>query len=154
MSLKGFHIVFIIFSTLLALALGAWCLWVESVEGNPVYLGGAIGSFAAAVALDHLRHLVLSKNETAPHHHMKARITCLLFVSRALRWPGDGLLVMLRREGWERDRAHGGRHLVFVCCCHVGPWRHRRVQFHIWRHASTPLEPHQQLTEEDFEQYE
>ena len=26
--------------------------------------------------------------------------------------------------------------------------------FHIWRHANTPLEPHQQLTEEDLKQYE
>src|SRR6266704_2897627 len=29
MSLKGFHIVFIIFSTLLALGIGAWCVWVD-----------------------------------------------------------------------------------------------------------------------------
>ena len=26
--------------------------------------------------------------------------------------------------------------------------------FHLWRHANTPLEPHQELTEEDLEQYE
>jgi len=26
--------------------------------------------------------------------------------------------------------------------------------FHLWRHARTPLEPHQQLVEEDFEKYE
>jgi hypothetical protein len=51
MSLKGFHIVFIVFSTLLALALGAWCIWVDLVEGAPVYLAGAIASFASAIAL-------------------------------------------------------------------------------------------------------
>jgi len=51
MSLKGFHIVFIIFSTLLALGVGAWCIWVNLVEGEPVYLAGAIFSFVAAVAL-------------------------------------------------------------------------------------------------------
>lgn len=51
MSLKGFHIVFIVFSTLLALAIGAWCVWVNLVEGTPVFLLGAVGSFAAAVAL-------------------------------------------------------------------------------------------------------
>jgi hypothetical protein len=51
MSLKGFHIVFIIVSTLLALGVGAWCLWVNSIEGTPVFRIGAIGSFAAAVAL-------------------------------------------------------------------------------------------------------
>ena len=51
MSLKGFHIVFIIFSTLLALGIGAWCVWVDLVEGAPIYLAGAICSFAVAVAL-------------------------------------------------------------------------------------------------------
>ena len=51
MSLKGFHIVFIVFSTALALGCGAWCIWVDLVDDAPVYLAGAIGSFAAAVAL-------------------------------------------------------------------------------------------------------
>ena len=51
MSLKAFHFVFIFFSTLLALVLGGWCIWVDLVEGNSMYLGGAIASFAAAVAL-------------------------------------------------------------------------------------------------------
>jgi hypothetical protein len=51
MSLKGFHIVFIVFSTLLALGVGGWCIWVDLVEGAPIYLAGAVCSFAAAVAL-------------------------------------------------------------------------------------------------------
>jgi hypothetical protein len=51
MSLKAFHIVFIIFSTLLALGLGVWCIWVNLVEGVPVYLAGAIASFATAIGL-------------------------------------------------------------------------------------------------------
>jgi len=51
MSLKAFHIVFIIFSTLLALGIGAWCIWVDLVEGAPIYLAGAICSFVVAVAL-------------------------------------------------------------------------------------------------------
>jgi len=51
MSLKGFHIVFIIFSALLALGIGAWCVWVDLVEGAPIYLAGAICSFVFAVAL-------------------------------------------------------------------------------------------------------
>ncbi len=51
MSLKAFHFVFIFFSTLLALALGGWCIWVDLVEGNSMYLGGAIASFVAAGAL-------------------------------------------------------------------------------------------------------
>lgn len=51
MSLKGFHIVFIVFSTLLAIGTGIWCVWVDLVEGAPVYLAGAVGSFLAAIAL-------------------------------------------------------------------------------------------------------
>ena len=51
MSLKVFHIVFIVFSTLLALGVGGWCIWVDLVEGAPIYLAGAIFSFIAAVAL-------------------------------------------------------------------------------------------------------
>ena len=49
MSLKGFHIVFIIFSTLLALGTGVWCVWVDLTVGEPVYRTGAIVSFVVAV---------------------------------------------------------------------------------------------------------
>jgi hypothetical protein len=51
MSLKGFHILFITLSTLLALGAGAWCLWVDSIHGTPAFRLGAIGSFVAALAL-------------------------------------------------------------------------------------------------------
>lgn len=51
MSLKGFHIVFIIFTTLLALGCGGWCIWLDLVEGASIYLGGAIASFIVAIAL-------------------------------------------------------------------------------------------------------
>ena len=51
MSLKAFHIIFIIFSTLLAVGVGGWCVWVNLVEGAPIYLAGAIASFVTAVAL-------------------------------------------------------------------------------------------------------
>lgn len=51
MSLKGFHIVFITFSTLLAFGCGVWCLWVNSAAGAPVYLAGAIACFVAAMGL-------------------------------------------------------------------------------------------------------
>jgi hypothetical protein len=51
MSLKGFHIVFITISTLLALGIGAWCLWIDSTQGAPGYRVGAIGAFVAATAL-------------------------------------------------------------------------------------------------------
>lgn len=51
MSLKGFHIVFITFSTLLALGCGAWCIWLNSIAGAPLYIAGAVCSFAAALGL-------------------------------------------------------------------------------------------------------
>jgi hypothetical protein len=51
MSLKGFHILFIFFSALLALGCGFYCLWVDMLVGAPVYLGGVIISFASALAL-------------------------------------------------------------------------------------------------------
>ena len=51
MSLKAFHIVFIIFSTLLALGVGLWCVWIDLIEGAPIYLAGAIISFICASAL-------------------------------------------------------------------------------------------------------
>jgi hypothetical protein len=49
--LRGFHIVFIVFSTLLALGICAWCIWVDLVAGEPVYRAGAIWSFIAAIGL-------------------------------------------------------------------------------------------------------
>ena len=51
MSLKAFHIVFIVFSTLLAIGTGVWCVWVNLVESAPIYLAGAVASFICAVAL-------------------------------------------------------------------------------------------------------
>jgi hypothetical protein len=51
MSLRAFHIVFIIVSMLLALGTGVWCLWINFVEGAPIYAVGAAASFVAAIAL-------------------------------------------------------------------------------------------------------
>lgn len=51
MSLKGFHIIFITFSTLLAFGIGIWCLWVNSFASEPSYITGAVISFLAAVGL-------------------------------------------------------------------------------------------------------
>ena len=51
MTLKGFHIVFITCSTLLALCLAGWCLWLQMAFGGSGYMIGAISSFAVAVAL-------------------------------------------------------------------------------------------------------
>lgn len=51
MTLKAFHIVFITFSTLLALSCGGWCLWLRLMTGESTYVSGAIAGFICAVAL-------------------------------------------------------------------------------------------------------
>lgn len=51
MSLKGFHIVFITFSTLLAFGCGVWCLWVNRLVPSNSYIIGAVCSFLAALVL-------------------------------------------------------------------------------------------------------
>jgi hypothetical protein len=51
MSLKTFHIVFIVFSTLLAFGTATWCVWIDLLEGAPIYLAGAIASFVVGVGL-------------------------------------------------------------------------------------------------------
>jgi hypothetical protein len=51
MSLKGFHIIFITFSTLLAFGIGIWCLWTNSIAATTSYTIGAVCSFVAAVVL-------------------------------------------------------------------------------------------------------
>ena len=51
MSIKGFHIVFIVFSTLLAIGVGCYCVWVDLTVGEPIYRTGAIVSFVCAVGL-------------------------------------------------------------------------------------------------------
>jgi O-antigen ligase len=51
MSLKGFHIVFITFSTLLAFGIGVWCLWINQMGATTSYTIGAVVSFGAAIVL-------------------------------------------------------------------------------------------------------
>jgi hypothetical protein len=51
MSLKGFHIIFIAVSSLLAFGIGIWCLWINSMGPTTAYLFGAICSFVIALAL-------------------------------------------------------------------------------------------------------
>ncbi len=51
MSLKGFHIVFVIFTTLFAFGCGIWCLWVNQTTGTSVYTTGAVVSFALALLM-------------------------------------------------------------------------------------------------------
>src|SRR5215472_15996854 len=74
MSLKAFHIVFIVFSTLLALGTSGWCMWVDLVVGGPICVAGSCD------CADVLRIFVLAEDETATNLHMK-RVGSLLLVS-------------------------------------------------------------------------
>jgi hypothetical protein len=51
MSLKAFHIVLILFSTMLACGLGSWCIWVYLETGVGIYVAGAGACFACGLAL-------------------------------------------------------------------------------------------------------
>ncbi len=51
MSLKAFHVFFVIVSTLLALFFGGWGLWMFSKGGGGNYLGCAVGGVLVAIAL-------------------------------------------------------------------------------------------------------
>lgn len=51
MSLKAFHVVFIIVSTLLTLFFGIWGILSYQHTGNVMHLGMALGSFVGAVLL-------------------------------------------------------------------------------------------------------
>ncbi len=51
MSLKGFHLIFITVSSLLAMGVGAWCVWVYLTFAASSYLTGAVASFAITLGL-------------------------------------------------------------------------------------------------------
>ena len=51
MSLKAFHIVFIIFSTALCIGLGVWATRDFAQSGSFVHLSLGVGSFIASVVL-------------------------------------------------------------------------------------------------------
>ena len=154
MSLKAFHIVFIIFSTLLALGTGVWCLWVNFVAGAPIYVAGAAASFVVAIVLDGLWRLVLQENETAAHLHMKrvARYCwyrLCLPRSRALACP----FCYGAKDGKSTEHMAVAIWFLFGAVMSViggiGAF-----SFHLWRHGRMPVEPHQELTEEDLSKYE
>jgi hypothetical protein len=146
MSLKGFHILFITVSTLLALGIGAWCLWVNSVEGTPVFRIGAICSFVAAVAL-----MIYG----VWFYHMKTKLLVgfvLFFGSQV----GQALACAVcygAKDGKTTEHMAVAiwvlMGVVMSVMGGVGAF-----SFHLWRHANTPLEPHQELTDEDLDRYD
>ena len=51
MSLKAFHVVFVLVSTVLCLGFGAWAIAEYRSKGDLAALVGGLGSFAVCVAL-------------------------------------------------------------------------------------------------------
>src|SRR6186997_1227844 len=123
MSLKAFHIVFIIFSTLLALGTGVWCLWVNLVEGAPIYVAGAAASFVF--------------------------VSVVFATQQALACP----FCYGAKDGKSTEHMAVAIWFLFGAVMSViggiGAF-----SFHLWRHGRMPVEPHQELTEEDLSKYE
>ena len=110
--------------------------------------------FVAAVVLIIYGVLVLPKNETASHYHMKAKLLVLLALFLARR-PGRPWLA---RFAWAR-RIKTTEHMAVAIWVMMGAIMSvmggvGAFGFHLWRHANTPLEPHQELTDEDLERYD
>jgi hypothetical protein len=98
--------------------------------------------------------MVLSKNEAASDHHMKTKL--LLAFALVLGSPAGQALACSVCYGADGKTAENMAIAVWVLMGvvmsvmgGVGAF-----SFHLWRHANTPLEPHQELTEEDLERYD
>ena len=103
---------------------------------------------------DGVRRLVLQENETASHYHMK-RVASVLLVSvlfatqQALACP----CCYGAKDGKSTEHMAVAIWFLFGAVMSViggiGAF-----SFHLWRHGRMPVEPHQQLTEEDLSRYE
>jgi hypothetical protein len=103
----------------------------------------------------HLRSLVLPKDEAPSHYYMKAKF--LITVTVLLASPmGQALACSVcygARDGKTTEHMAVAiwvlMGVVMSVMGGVGAF-----SFHLWRHAHTPLEPHQELTDEDLDQYD
>src|SRR5438445_514463 len=104
---------------------------------------------------DHLRRLVLSKNETASHHRMKAKILSFFLLSifspvgQALACP----FCYGAKDGKSTEHMAVAIWFLFGAVMSVlggiGAF-----SFHLWRHGRMPVEPYQEMTEEELSKYE
>src|SRR5205823_5735855 len=102
-----------------------------------------------------LRRLVLSQNETASHHHMKAKILSILLLSifspvgQALACP----FCYGAKDGKSTEHMAVAIWFLFGAVMSVlggiGAF-----SFHLWRHGRMPAEPYQEMTEEELSKYE
>jgi hypothetical protein len=100
-------------------------------------------------------HLVLAEDETAPHHHMKARI--LVLVGLLLATSAGQALACAFCYG--APDAKTSEHMAVAVWVLMGVVMSvmggvGAFSWHLYRHATTPLEPHQELTDEDLKPYE
>jgi hypothetical protein len=99
--------------------------------------------------------VVLPKNETPSHHHMKAKL--LAFLLAVLSSQTGQILACSVCYGAKDGKTT--EHMAVAIWVLMGIMMSviggvGAFSFHIWRHANTPLEPHQELTDEDLERYE
>jgi hypothetical protein len=102
-----------------------------------------------------LRRLVLSENETASPHHMKAKIFSILLLSifspvgQALACP----FCYGAKDGKSTEHMAVAIWFLFGAVISVlggiGAF-----SFHLWRHGRMPAEPYQEMTEEELSKYE
>src|SRR5207302_7566958 len=104
---------------------------------------------------DRLWRLVLQENETAAHHYMKAKILSVLILGillaaqQALACP----FCYGAKDGKSTEHMAIAIWFLFGAVLSViggiGAF-----SFHLWRHGRMPVEPHQEITEEDLSKYE
>jgi putative Mn2+ efflux pump MntP len=99
--------------------------------------------------------VVLPKNETASDHHVKTKLLMAVVLSLGSQ-TGQALACSVcygARDGKTSEHMAVAiwvlLGVVMSVMGGVGAF-----SFHLWRHANMPLEPHQELTDEDLDRYE
>ncbi|HEV3410500.1 MAG TPA: hypothetical protein VG095_09400, partial [Chthoniobacterales bacterium] len=102
-----------------------------------------------------LRDLLLQKDEAAPPLYMKTRIIslCLIFLcSVAPQALACAVCISGRDSKTTQSMAVAIWFLLGAVMAVLGGFG--IFGFHLWRHGRMPLQPHQELAEEDLEKYE
>jgi hypothetical protein len=96
----------------------------------------------------------LAENETTSHYHMRARLISFFIVFLGSQI-GQAMACSVCFGAKDAKSTEHMAVAIWVMMAAimsvlggVGAF-----SFHLWRHANTPLEPHQELTEEDFAEY-
>jgi len=103
---------------------------------------------------DGLRFLVLQENEAAGDHYMKKVVSLLLMsILFAAQQASACPFCYGAKDGKSTEHMAVAIWFLFGAVMSVlggiGAF-----SFHLWRHGRMPLEPHQELTEEDLSKYE